>query len=157
MFDTVQYAADFKFTPAVAKEAAPLYERVKRVVNELDWATYAPYILEINRLKKQMGAVILAHNYMTPEIFHCVSDFAGDSLQLAQQAAKVESDLIIQADEVVRVRDDMERILSRHTGQSVERLRADTDHDRVFTAQAAREYGLIDEVLEGRGPLRPER
>lgn len=97
MFDTIHKTAPLSFTPAVARETAPLYEKVKRVVNELDWATYAPYILEINRLKKQMGAVILAHNYMTPEIFHCISDFAGDSLQLAQQAAKVDADLIIQA------------------------------------------------------------
>jgi ATP-dependent Clp protease protease subunit len=57
-------------------------------------------------------------------------------------------DLILQADEVVRVRTDIERILSRHTGQEVATLRADTDHDRVFTAQAAHEYGLIDQVLE---------
>ena len=97
MFDTVIPQTEMKFTPAVAREAAPLYERVKRVVNELDWATYAPYIMEINRLKKEMGAVILAHNYMTPEIFHCISDFAGDSLQLAQQAAQTDSDLIVQA------------------------------------------------------------
>lgn len=97
MFDTIHRTEALAFTPAVARETAPLYDKVKRVVNELDWATYAPYILEINRLKKQMGAVILAHNYMTPEIFHCISDFAGDSLQLAQQAAKVDADLIIQA------------------------------------------------------------
>ena len=98
MFDTIiRPDADLKFTPAVARETAPLYERVKNVVNELDWSVHAPYILEINRLKRDMGAVILAHNYMTPEIFHCVSDFAGDSLQLAQQAAKTEADLIVQA------------------------------------------------------------
>lgn len=97
MFDTMTQDLQLAYTPAVAKETAPLYEKVKRVVNELDWATHAPYILEINRLKEQMGAVILAHNYMTPEIFHCVSDFAGDSLQLAQQAAKTDSNLIIQA------------------------------------------------------------
>ncbi len=97
MFDQVSQTQALAFTPAVAREAAPLYEKVKRVVNELDWATHAPYILEINRLKKEMGAVVLAHNYMTPEIFHCVSDFAGDSLQLAQQAAKTDSQLIIQA------------------------------------------------------------
>ena len=98
MFDTVTHETlQLSYTPAVAKETAPLYEKVKRVVNELDWATHAPYILEINRLKKQMGAVVLAHNYMTPEIFHCVSDFSGDSLQLAQQAAKTDAQLIVQA------------------------------------------------------------
>jgi ATP-dependent Clp protease protease subunit len=59
-------------------------------------------------------------------------------------------ELILQADEVVRVRAEIERILSRHTNQTIERLRADTDHDRVFTAEAAKEYGLIDLVIEER-------
>ncbi|WP_026923229.1 ClpP family protease [Glycomyces arizonensis] len=59
-------------------------------------------------------------------------------------------DLILQADEVVRVRADIEGILSRHTGQTPETLRADTDRDRVFTADAAKEYGLIDHVMEER-------
>ncbi|MDE1151272.1 MAG: quinolinate synthase NadA [Micavibrio sp.] len=97
MFDTVTQDLKLSYTPGVAKEAAPLYDRVRRVVNELDWATFAPYILEINRVKKQIGAVVLAHNYMTPEIYHCISDFAGDSLQLAQQASKVEQQIILQA------------------------------------------------------------
>jgi ATP-dependent Clp protease protease subunit len=59
-------------------------------------------------------------------------------------------DLILQADEVVRMRADIESILSRHTGQSAETLRHDTDRDRVFTAQAALEYGLVDQVLDRR-------
>lgn len=57
-------------------------------------------------------------------------------------------DLILQADEVIRVRAQMERVLARHTGRTPEDLRADTDHDRVFTAEAAVDYGLIDEVIE---------
>jgi ATP-dependent Clp protease, protease subunit len=65
-------------------------------------------------------------------------------------------DLILQADEVVRLRADMEAILSRHTGQTVQALRADTDRDRVFTAEAALEYGLIDQVLTDRGTSRSE-
>jgi quinolinate synthase len=98
VFDTVPRPTEtLKYTPAVAREAAPLYEKVKRVVNELDWSAHAPYVLEINRLKKEKGAIILAHNYMTPEIFHCVADFAGDSLQLARQAAETSENLIIQA------------------------------------------------------------
>ena len=59
-------------------------------------------------------------------------------------------DLLLAADEVVRLRTEMESVLSRHTGQSAQTLRADTDRDRVFTAQAALEYGLIDQVLSDR-------
>jgi ATP-dependent Clp protease protease subunit len=70
--------------------------------------------------------------------------------QPAAQGRGTIPDLILQADEVVRVRADIERILSRHTGQAVPTLRADTDHDRVFTADAAKEYGLIDQVIEER-------
>ena len=59
-------------------------------------------------------------------------------------------DLILQADEVVRIRADIEAVLARHTGQDVRKLRADTDHDRVFTATTGREYGLLDHVIEQR-------
>ena len=59
-------------------------------------------------------------------------------------------DLILQADEVIRLRAEMEAVLSLHTGQSVETLRADTDRDRVFTAQAALDYGLADQILTER-------
>jgi ATP-dependent Clp protease, protease subunit len=62
-------------------------------------------------------------------------------------------DLILQADEVVRVRADIESILSRHTGQDTATLRTDTDRDRVFTAQSALDYGLIDHVIEERQPM----
>ncbi|WP_342023412.1 ATP-dependent Clp protease proteolytic subunit [Arthrobacter citreus] len=68
--------------------------------------------------------------------------------QPAAQGRGTIPDLILQADELVRVRSDMEAILSRHSGQSVSALRADTDRDRLFTAAAARDYGLIDHVID---------
>lgn len=70
--------------------------------------------------------------------------------QPAAQGRGAIPDLILQADEVVRIRSEMENVLSRHTGQSVERLRADTTHDRVFTATTAQDYGLIDHVIHQR-------
>ncbi len=70
--------------------------------------------------------------------------------QPAAQGRGAIPDLILQADELVRIRTDMESVLSRHSGQSVETLRADTGHDRIFTASAARDYGLIDHVIEER-------
>lgn len=88
---------NFKFTPELAAEMAPLYEKVEHIVTPMEWAHYAPLIKAINELKKERNAVILAHNYMTPEIFHCVGDFRGDSLQLAREAAKVDADVIVQA------------------------------------------------------------
>src|ERR1700720_1865406 len=85
------------YTPEVAAETAPLFERVKRVVPEIEWPVFAPYISAINRLKREKHAVVLAHNYMTPAIFHCVADFVGDSLQLAREAAKTDARVIVQA------------------------------------------------------------
>lgn len=85
------------FTPALRREMEPLYERVKHVVTPMEWVHYAPIVKAINELKAKRNAVILAHNYMTPEIFHCVGDFRGDSLQLAKEAARVDADVIVQA------------------------------------------------------------
>ena len=81
--------------PQVLEDTDSLYQRVKTVVPELEWHVHAPYVEEINRLKKEKNAVILAHNYMTPEIFHCVADVVGDSLALARKAVDVEADVII--------------------------------------------------------------
>lgn len=85
------------FTPALKREMEPLYERVKHVVTPMEWVHYAPIIKAINELKAKRNAVILAHNYMTPEIFHCVGDFRGDSLQLAKEASRTKADVIVQA------------------------------------------------------------
>jgi quinolinate synthase len=85
------------FTPALEREMAPLYDRVKDFVTPLEWPQLAPLVKAINTLKKERNAVILAHNYMTPDIFHCVGDIRGDSLQLAKEAAKTDAEVIVQA------------------------------------------------------------
>lgn len=85
-----------EYTAEVAAETAHLYERVKHHIPAIEWPALAPYVAAINRLKKERGAVILAHNYQTPEIYHCVADIVGDSLQLAREATKVDADIIVQ-------------------------------------------------------------
>lgn len=88
---------ELSYTNEVALATAPLYEKIKKVIPAIEWPTFAPLIHAINKLKKQRNAVILAHNYMTPEIYHCVADFTGDSLQLGIEAASCNADIIIQA------------------------------------------------------------
>jgi quinolinate synthase len=85
-----------EWTPEVERATAHLYDRVKHVIPPIEWPLMAPTIKAINELKAQRNAVILAHNYQTPEIFHCVADIGGDSLQLAVEATKVRADVIVQ-------------------------------------------------------------
>jgi len=79
----------------IKKETDPIYQKVSKVIPEIEWAFHAPLIHKINMLKKQKNAVVLAHNYQTPEIFHAVADIAADSLALAVEAEKTDADIII--------------------------------------------------------------
>jgi quinolinate synthase len=83
------------FTREVEQQTRPIYERVRHVIPEVEWPVHAPLIAAINELKKARNAVVLAHNYQTPEIFYGVADYTGDSLGLAQYGAKTPADVIV--------------------------------------------------------------
>ncbi|MBT3070313.1 quinolinate synthase NadA [Rhodomicrobium sp. Az07] len=87
---------DAAFVREAIRELKPVYAKVERVIPSFEWAAHAPYIKAIRDLKREKNAVVLAHNYMTPEIFHGVGDILGDSLQLAKEAAKTDADIIVQ-------------------------------------------------------------
>ena len=84
-----------EFTTEIKKATEPIYQKISKAIPEIEWSTHAPYIYKINQLKKEKNAVILAHNYQTPEIYHGISDFSADSLALAVEAAKTNADIIV--------------------------------------------------------------
>ena len=79
----------------IKKETDPIYKKVSKVIPEIEWAFHAPLIHKINQLKKEKNAVVLAHNYQTPEIFYGIADIAADSLALAVEAEKTKADIIV--------------------------------------------------------------
>jgi len=95
ILDRVAATEDLEFTPEVERATAAVYERVRDVIPPLEWPVHAPYIAAIQRLKVERNAVILAHNYQTPEIFHGVADLTGDSLALAREAAETDAERIV--------------------------------------------------------------
>ncbi len=87
--------SELSYSPQVQAATAGVYERVKGVVPALEWPVHAPYVAAIERLKKERNAIVLGHNYQTPEIFHGVADLTGDSLALARQACEADADVIV--------------------------------------------------------------
>ena len=105
-------ALEPRYSPEVARRTADAYARMARVMPQIEWPVHAPYVDAIREWKAKRNAVVLAHNYQTPEIFHGVADITGDSLALAQKAAETDADVIVMAG--VHFMAETAKILSPH-------------------------------------------
>ncbi|MFL2524954.1 MAG: quinolinate synthase NadA [Pelagibacteraceae bacterium] len=86
---------NLEFTPEIQSKTDELYKKIQGTIPKIEWPTLAPYIFEINKIKKEKGVTILAHNYQAPEIYYGVADIVGDSLGLAIDGGKVDTDKIL--------------------------------------------------------------
>lgn len=93
---TLGGAFDLRYSKAVQKMTARAYERVRDHIPEVEWAFHAPMIVQINRLKKKKDAILLAHNYQSPQIYHGVADVVGDTMQLALAAQAARQAVVVQ-------------------------------------------------------------
>ncbi len=132
---TLSAPATLDAPPSLDTDA--LYERVRHVIPEVEWPTYVDDITAIHRLKAERNAVVLAHNYQTPEIFHCVSDIVGDSLALAREAEEVEADVIVLAG--VHFMAETAKLLTPAKTVLVPDLRAGCSLAESITAENVRE------------------
>lgn len=132
-----------KYTDEVKTQTESLKERLLAMgelypSNDKIWEPLAAQIVEINRLKKQKNAVILVHNYMTPDIFYGVGDITGDSLKLAQEAAKTKADIIVQCG--VHFMAETAKILSPEKKVLIPDLNAGCSLAESITAEALRQF-----------------
>ena len=121
------------FTDEVKTNTSQIYNRIKDTVPDVEWPLLAPYIYEINKLKKETNSIILAHNYQTPQIFYGVADIVGDSLALAIEASKVKEDNIIMCG--VHFMAETAKIMSPHKKVYLPNLKAGCSLAESITGQ----------------------
>ncbi len=124
------------YTPEVAAATAEIFSRARSVIPEIEWPVHAPYVAAIQEWKKRRNAVILAHNYQSPEVYFGVADFCGDSLALAQEGAKTDADVIVLAG--VHFMAETAKILSPEKTVLIPDMRAGCSLAESITAEDVR-------------------